>query len=727
MNSTRKMARSGWNSFRFLRRPAAVSNRPARVLFGGLYLHFFSAVWLLATPLRIPAQNPGTELIFADFNNQGAFNNFSGDSGTFASSQAGIKISFDTRVFHGTNGASLRIDYSVPSGFCGVWNSLISKDESHNQALNFTNLYDSLRNSPGNPSRIENIRVTNFSFWARGNGVDDFTHTVKVEFKNANGLAGSKTFPISNQTNWTRFDFPISELGTNDLSRMKEVLFVIEDWQNAHRTNYFFLDDLAFATDESPCEVAQLSDDAMLDLVSQRAFAYFWRFRDGLGFALDRSSFSDEVSVGAIGFQLAAYCIGHQRGWADKSELENRVVRILQNLNRLPMGPEPGRSRAGYRGFFYHFLTADTGTRKDDNVELSPYDTMLLMNGVLTCEQYFASNRTVQALSRQLFDRVEWNWLVDRSPGPNSKRFFLAWKPGPTKAGTFLGHVDGQTDEALMMDLLALGSKRHPVKFETYLARNRVSGSYPPTSQDKILASWEGSLFNYFFANCWIDLRRRGPDRHPSDPRNLWQSDLFAVIANRQFCIDHASGSVGGPDDFYATYGENAWGLTACDNLVPPGYPASSEYWPFGALPTEENIRFGTKPLHAGTIAVYGAASSINFLPQAAIAALRHDFEIPNLWSPLFGFGDAYSLDPHYIVHVYDKTGNPQMHFADFLNGPWINNLTVGVNAGPMLLAIENYRSGMIWNLTAKNPEIRAGLDRVFVPSLAVNVGALNP
>jgi hypothetical protein len=719
----RKMARSGWNCFKCQQGLAAAGKKPARVLFVGIIFHFFAAAWLLTAPLPLLAQRAVTELNFADFNNQSALNNFSGDSGTFADGQASIKTSFDTRVYHGASGASLRIDYSVPSGFCGVWNSLIGRDAYHNQVLNFTNLYDSLRNSPGNPSRVENVHVTHFSFWARGNGVGDFNHTVKVEFKSVDGLAGSKVFSIPNQTNWMRFDFPISDLGTNDLSRMKEVLLVIEDWQNTQRTNYFFLDDLAFTTDETPFEVGQLSDDAMLDLVSQRAFADFLRFHDGLGFALDRSSFSDEVSVGAIGFQLAAYCIGHQRGWADKAELEDRVVHILQNLSRLPMGPEPGKTRAGYRGFYYHFLTANLGTRKSEGVELSPYDTMLLMNGVLTCRQYFAANPKIQDLSRKLFDRVEWNWLVDLSSGPDSKRFYLAWIPGPTKAGTFLGHVDGQTDEALMLDLLALGSRRHGVKFETYLARNRVSGSYPATNQNQILASWEGSLFNYFFANCWVDLRRRGPDRHPTDPRNLWQNDQFAVMANRQFCIDHAGTSVDGKHDLYATYGENAWGLTACDNLVPPGYPTPSEYCAFGALPTEENIRFGTKPLQTGTIAVYGAASSINFIPQAAVAALRHDFEIPNLWSPLFGFGDAYSLDPHYIVHVYDKARNPQIRFAGFLNGPWINNLTVGVNIGPMLLAIENYRSGMIWKLTAQSPEIAAGLNRVFGVSPAPKPG----
>ena len=716
------MALYSWNKIKSPRRAASAFSTRARGALTGA-----GAALLLFSGRQTSAAQNSTELNFSDFNNQGVFNNFSGDSGTFAGKTAAIKISFDTRVFYGTNGASLRVDYAVPSGFCGTWHSLVGKDAYHNQALNFTNLHGLLRNSAGNPTKVENVRVTRFSFWACGGGDGNFNHSVKIEFKSADGLVGSKLFSIPSQTNWTRYEFPVAELGTGDLSRMKEVVFVIEDWQNAQRTSHFFLDDLTFTTDESPCDVAHLSDDALLDLISQRAFAHFLRFTDDLGFALDRSSFSDEVSVGAIGFQLAAYCIGHARGWADKTELENRVIRIFQNLNRLPMGPEPGKSQAGYRGFYYHFLSANVGTRKDESVEVSPYDTMLLMSGVLTCKEYFKANLKVQALSEQLFNRVDWNWLVDRSSGVNARRFHLAWKPGPTDAGTFLGHVDGQTDEALLLDILALGAKPHRVNFETYLARNRISGTYPTTNPNQILASWQGSLFNYFFADCWIDLRRRGSDQHPSDARNLWQNDLQAVIANRQFCMDHARRSADGSNDSYATYGENSWGLTACDNLVPPGYGTPSEYCVFGAPPTEENLRFGTKPLHAGTIAVYGAASSINFLPAESIAALRHYFEIPNLWSPLFGFGDAFSLDPHYVERIYDDKGNPRIRFADFLNGPWVNNMTMGVDVGPMLLAMENYRSGMIWNLTSKNLEIKAGLDRIFGTSPATKSSASNP
>lgn len=656
------------------------------------------------------------ETIFADYNDQGFFNNFSGDSGVFANQDATLTVSFDNRIFHGTNGASLRLDYSVPTGFCGLWNSALGKMSFPSHVLDFRNLYGSLRNSVGNPSLVENIHVTNFTFWACGNGQGDFQHQIKVEFKSAKGaVLGNKIFYLPNQTNWVRFDFPLDTVnGTNDWSHVKEIIFVVENWRNENRKSHFFLDDVAFDTDEPPLDVSHLNDDQMLDLVSQRAFFYFMTFTDDLGFALDRSTFSDIVSAGTIGFQLTAYCIGHEHKWADQKELENRVVTILENLRKLPTGPDTDISRAGYRGFYYHFLAANAGTRKDPRVELSLYDTALLMYGVLTCKEYFPNNKQIQKLSQELFDRVEWDWFVDHSPGINKNQYRLSWMPGPTIKGTFVGHVDGQTDEALMVDLLALGSRTHPVSFDTYLSRNRVFDSYPRKDPDKIMVTWKGSLFNYFFASCWLDFRKRGADRHPTHPCDLWENARLAVIANRQFCMDHAAPHSGGTNGHYFTYGPNSWGLTACDNLVAPASHYISEYFAFGALPTEENARTGTKALQVGTVPVYGAAGSINFLPAESIAALRHDFEIPRLWSSTFGFGDAYSLDPHYIGSVWDAQGNPQVFYADYLNGPWINHTIMGINVGPMLLAIDNYRNGHIWKLMSKDGPLTAGLNAVF-------------
>ena len=299
----------------------------------------FLCTWMAIFAILASCSARAEEVTFADYNDQGFFNNFSGDSGVFANMDATLTVSFDNRVFHGSNGASLRLDYSVPTGFCGLWNSSLGKMSYTNHTLNFTNLYGALRNSSGNPSRVENVHVTNFTFWACGNGDGDFSHELKVEFKSADGTQlGSQLFSIPNRTNWTRFDFPI-DTSSNDWSRVKEIVFVIENWRNDSRKSHFFIDDLAFTTDEPKVDVSKLSDDQMLDLVSQRDFFYFLNFTDDLGFALDRSTFSDIVSTGTIGFQLTAYCVGYEHGWADKQELENRIVTILRNLNKLPTGP----------------------------------------------------------------------------------------------------------------------------------------------------------------------------------------------------------------------------------------------------------------------------------------------------------------------------------------------------------------------------------------------------
>ncbi len=655
------------------------------------------------------------EITFEDYNDQDTFNNFSGNWNKWEHSPGTCNWSFDTVHARGGNGACLRVDYSVPSGgYAGLWNSFIGKVDFDNHHLDFTDLYGDLKNSSGNPADIEDVQVTLLNFWAKGNGTEGaFDHVVKVEVKDTDNNIASQVFTIPNMSDWTKYEFPVTQMSNVDLTHMKEVVFVLTDYQNDYRTSHFFWDDLSFSTTETSYDASTWSDDEFLDLVAHRAFKYFLTFTDDLGFALDRSTFSDRVrvraSVAAIGFQLTAYCIGHQRNWAD--DLESRVETILQNLASLPMGLEPGTVNAGYKGFFYHFLEANTGKRENDLVELSLYDTTLLMHGILSAKECFPDNPNIQALAQSLYDSVEWSWMVDTSPGDHEHQFFLAWKP---ETG-FEGHVDGYTDEALLVDVLALGSNTHPTTMATYNARSRHFGVYPSTSSDSIAAAWTGSLFNYFFASCWLDLENRGVDRHATYPLNIWENNRRAIVANRQFCINHQDTVVDDGDDKYTTYSELSWGLTACDNLVDPSSGPPSEYYAFGALPTQQNIQYSTDAPHLGTIAVYGAGSSIMYTPSEAISALRHYYSNTCLWSPLFGFGDAYSTDPHYFE--IDEYGNLEIHPATWLNGgSWVNHMMMGIDEGPMLLAIENYRSGLIWNLTNRNPNVKAGLDTIFGP-----------
>jgi hypothetical protein len=661
------------------------------------------------------------QLILDDYNDQDGFNHFSGNWNTWQTSPGALSWSFDTINRRDGSGACLRVDYSVPSGGSGgVWNSLIGKEDYKNQTLDFTDLYGDLKNSTGNPTDIENVQATQFSFWAKGNGIGgNYNHVVKVEFKDRNGNIASRVFTIPNMGTWTKYEFPVDQMDMVDLTAMKTVVLVVSDFQNDYRTSHFFIDDLSLTTTEIAYDAGTWDEDAFLDLVSHRLFKYFMTFTDDLGFAQDRSTFSDLVSVGAIGFQLAAYCIGHQRNWAEN--LEGRVEFILQNLVSLSMGPDPGTAHAGYKGFFYHFLQADTGRRKNANVELSLYDTMLLMVGVLTAKQYFSSNANIQSMAQSLYDAVQWSWMVDTSTPDHLDQFHLAWKP---ESG-FEDWVDGYTDEALLVDVLAFGSTTYPTTMETYNARSRDFGEYPPASTDPIAAAWTGSLFNYFFASGWLDIKHRGRDRHATHPLNIWENNLRAIVANRQFSIDHQDTISGDGDNQYTTYSDVSWGLTACDNLADPVAGPPSEYLAFGALPTQQNIQFPqTVAPHVGTIAVYGAGSSITYLPTEAIAALEHYYTLTGLWSPFFGFGDAYSLDPHFFEAdpatgwpILDADDNLIIHPATWLEGaPWLNHMMMGIDQGPMLLTIENYRSGLIWDLARQNVNIQAGLNAIFQP-----------
>ncbi len=178
--------------------------------------------WALIAVMFAALSAQAVEVTFSDYNDQGFFNNFSGDSGVFANGDSTMTVSFDNRVFHGTNGASLRVDYSVPTGFCGLWNSTLGKMSFPSHVLNFENLYGDLRNeSTGNPSRVENVHVTQFFVLClreRALEISAQSGESGIQKCAEGGAAGQqRLFGFPNQTNWSRFDFPIDTSSTNAL------------------------------------------------------------------------------------------------------------------------------------------------------------------------------------------------------------------------------------------------------------------------------------------------------------------------------------------------------------------------------------------------------------------------------------------------------------------------------------------------------------------------------
>jgi hypothetical protein len=219
---------------------------------------------------------------------------------------------------------------------------------------------------------------------------------------------------------------------------------------------------------------------------------------------------------------------------------------------------------------------------------------------------------------------------------------------------------------------------------DAFYAWTREWGTYGGHS---LIQSWNGSLFTYVFAHLWIDFRSLGVDGHPAVPVDWWQNSVEATWANWQFAVDHQDDVACDGDDDYITYAEDSWGLTAAENPCPGD---EDPYHAYGARPA------AVSPDHDGTIAPYGAGMGMLFVPEKAIPALKHYLTGTDLWRYRFGFGDAYNLDP-----------------AD-CDGPCYNHIGFGIDQGPMLIAIENYRSGLVWDTLARNKHIREAMCLVW-------------
>jgi len=170
-----------------------------------------------------------------------------------------------------------------------------------------------------------------------------------------------------------------------------------------------------------------LDKQAFLDDLKQRTFNYFWEVVDSATWQSDdRYPTRHFVSIAATGFALPAYIIGVENKYILRSDAAQRTLKTLQWLWNAPMGVDQSGT-SGHKGFYYHFLNYDDGTRFKD-VELSSVDTGLLMAGILVSQSYFdgdnANEQAIQQLADSLFLRVEWNWMMD-----GQTTMSMGWKP----------------------------------------------------------------------------------------------------------------------------------------------------------------------------------------------------------------------------------------------------------------------------------------------------------
>ena len=469
-------------------------------------------------------------------------------------------------------------------------------------------------------------------------------------------------------------------------------------------------------------ETQPQDDQALLDLMERRAYQYFldWSSRKSVspyvsyGIPQDRSTFGDLLTVGGIGFALPAHVIGTEQGWTARADAAARVVSVLRILDDPDaFGPEPV-GRIGHQGWFYHFLGINGRRRlnfdfpetenKDESlntVELSTIDTGLAIMGILAAQSYFDDPADpleieIRQRAQSIYDRVNWPFMLEQT----SRQFFLGWKPNEERdlepafeipdadgMGSYSGipndpaTLDYYTDEALIVILLGMGSETYPIPPEI------LDALIAEPDGQGLIRTYPGSLFTYQFLHAFLDTRTF-PDCGGID----WHQNSRLVM---QSVITYAEENPNG----YLSYGPTAWGISAAEGPL-------DAYHAYGAPP----VAIADPPEEDGTVTYYAMLSAASFgedLRQRSISALRAGWDRGH-WHSRFGLPDAFHDDVAQAIAKYppEKTLLRE-------SGPWIQRSLFAIDQGPMLLHLENARSGLIWDLVTRNENIQRAMERM--------------
>jgi hypothetical protein len=392
------------------------------------------------------------------------------------------------------------------------------------------------------------------------------------------------------------------------------------------------------------------------------------------GLVRDKTEPNAPASIAAIGMALAAYPVAVEREVLPRDFLAKAVLKKLRFFRNSSQGPEPDAT--GYKGFYYHFLDMNTG-RRVWQCELSTIDSTFLFAGMLTCAAYFdrdtADEAEIRRLALELFGRADWSWACDGGAAVTH-----GWKP---ESG-FIPHRWTGYDEALLLYILGLGSPMQPLPAESYAAYC-ATYTWKDIYGRELLYS--GPLFTHQLSHLWIDFRGIR-DAFMRDRG----SDYFAN--SRQATFVQQEYAIRNPLEF-AGYGEHCWGFTACDG---PGWNKrvvngiERQFFDYIA----RGAPFGPDD---GTVAPWAVVASLPFAPEIVIPTVRH------LAALDLGMTKPYGFKPSF---------NQTFAVEESSKGWWVTPYHFGIDQGPIVLAIENYRTGLIWNIMRRSPYVVAGLRR---------------
>lgn len=428
-------------------------------------------------------------------------------------------------------------------------------------------------------------------------------------------------------------------------------------------------------------------DDAFIAELQERTFRWFWeQTPHETGLTPDRWPTPSFCSVAAVGFALTAYGVGVERGWITRTQALERTLNTLRFFRTAPQGPAIA-DVIGYRGFFYHFLDATRG-RRFERTELSSIDTTLLLGGVLFAQSFFdgdgAGEAEVRRLADEIYNRVEWTWMRPRAP-----LVAMGWHP--EGGGAFIDHDWDQYNEAALLYVLALGSPTHALPDNAWEA-------WTSRFESQWGARWGEAhlqfppLFGHQYSHLWIDFRGIRDRFIESKRLDYFENSRRATYAQQAYAIANPGG--------FRDYGDAVFGLTACDGPGDFVHQIGGRRYQFYSYSAR-----GPGDRDDGTLAPTALAGSIPFAPEITVPALK---QIRSR------YGDAV-----YTQYGFLDSFNPTLRDSGVnlrhgrIDGDvWVDGDYLGIDQGPIVCMIENWRSGLVWNVMRRNAHIRRGLER---------------
>lgn len=423
-------------------------------------------------------------------------------------------------------------------------------------------------------------------------------------------------------------------------------------------------------TDESPVS-RDLSDNDLLDLVQRQTLKYFWDYAEpNSGMARERfhpdgnypKNDAHVVTTGGTGFGLMSIVVGMERNFIPRDSAVARLNKIADFLE--------GTTR--FHGAWPHWINGETGetqafSAKDNGGDL--VETSFLAQGFLVVREYLKNGNPEEQAVAQKYDElwkgIEWNWYTNNKNG-----LFWHWSPDYQWEMNFM--IQGY-NECLITYVMAAASPDHAITPEVYhegWARSGNIKSYgesydlPLILKHNTRGNKGGPLFWAHYSYLGLN-----PTNLVDKYANYWDLNRNHSLINYRYCQEN-------PKD-YETYNEHSWGLTASYTRREDGSIGYTAHSP-------DNDR--------GVVSPTAAVSSLPYTPEESMRAIRYFYEDQHelLWGPA-GFYDAYSLE----------------------GKPWVADRYLAIDQGPQVVMIENYRTGLIWDLFMQAPEVKKGLEKL--------------